>query len=222
MYLYFIAIEHPRRRGRVRIAGRRRDAVPEAGAAARRLDSLSRLRSLHRRVGSARFAAQRRSRTSSSFPCLVMTFMLGPIGLLFYFAIRTVETRALAGACMFSELRHRDPLLFWIGAAMMLDLHRLRADLDRRHAADPRPQSVDQADEVPDLDHDLPLDRRLVHAGDVRPGRRGFSTTSSAGPSASAMVIEIACIILQSARGTHVALQPAERRSTSPSSASWA
>lgn len=29
-------------------------------------------------------------------PCLVMTFMLGPIGLLFYFAIRTAKTRALA------------------------------------------------------------------------------------------------------------------------------
>jgi hypothetical protein len=29
-------------------------------------------------------------------PCLVMTFMLGPIGLLFYFAIRTAKTRALS------------------------------------------------------------------------------------------------------------------------------
>ena len=29
-------------------------------------------------------------------PCLVMTFMLGPIGLLFYFAIRTAKTRNLA------------------------------------------------------------------------------------------------------------------------------
>lgn len=29
-------------------------------------------------------------------PCLVMTFMLGPIGLLFYFAIRTAKTRAIA------------------------------------------------------------------------------------------------------------------------------
>jgi hypothetical protein len=28
-------------------------------------------------------------------PCLVMTFMLGPIGLLFYFAIRTAKTRSL-------------------------------------------------------------------------------------------------------------------------------
>jgi hypothetical protein len=28
-------------------------------------------------------------------PCLVMTFMLGPIGLLFYFAIRTAKTKAL-------------------------------------------------------------------------------------------------------------------------------
>ena len=28
-------------------------------------------------------------------PCLVMTFLLGPIGLLFYFAIRTAKTRAL-------------------------------------------------------------------------------------------------------------------------------
>ena len=28
-------------------------------------------------------------------PSLVMTFMLGPIGLLFYFAIRTAKTRAL-------------------------------------------------------------------------------------------------------------------------------
>ena len=28
-------------------------------------------------------------------PCLVMTFMLGPIGLLFYFAIRSAKTRAL-------------------------------------------------------------------------------------------------------------------------------
>ena len=27
-------------------------------------------------------------------PCLIMTFMLGPIGLLFYFAIRTAKTRA--------------------------------------------------------------------------------------------------------------------------------
>ena len=27
-------------------------------------------------------------------PCLLMTFMLGPIGLLFYFAIRTAKTRA--------------------------------------------------------------------------------------------------------------------------------
>lgn len=29
-------------------------------------------------------------------PCLVMTFMLGPIGLLFYFAIRTAKARNLA------------------------------------------------------------------------------------------------------------------------------
>jgi len=29
-------------------------------------------------------------------PCLVMTFMLGPIGLLFYFAIRTAKTRNFA------------------------------------------------------------------------------------------------------------------------------
>jgi hypothetical protein len=28
-------------------------------------------------------------------PCLIMTFMLGPIGLLFYFAIRTAKTRGL-------------------------------------------------------------------------------------------------------------------------------
>ena len=28
-------------------------------------------------------------------PCLVMTFLLGPIGLLFYFAIRTAKTRSL-------------------------------------------------------------------------------------------------------------------------------
>ncbi len=28
-------------------------------------------------------------------PCFLMTFMLGPIGLLFYFAIRTAKTRAL-------------------------------------------------------------------------------------------------------------------------------
>ena len=28
-------------------------------------------------------------------PCLVMTFLLGPIGLLFYFAIRTAKIRAL-------------------------------------------------------------------------------------------------------------------------------
>ena len=28
-------------------------------------------------------------------PCLVMTFMLGPIGLLFYLAIRTAKTRSL-------------------------------------------------------------------------------------------------------------------------------
>ena len=31
-------------------------------------------------------------------PCLLMTFMLGPIGLLFYFAIRTAKTRALTVA----------------------------------------------------------------------------------------------------------------------------
>lgn len=29
-------------------------------------------------------------------PCYVMTFMLGPIGLLFYFAIRTAKTRSLS------------------------------------------------------------------------------------------------------------------------------
>ena len=29
-------------------------------------------------------------------PCLVMTFMLGPVGLLFYFAIRTAKTGALS------------------------------------------------------------------------------------------------------------------------------
>ena len=28
-------------------------------------------------------------------PCLVMTFMLGPIGLLFYLAIRTAKTKTL-------------------------------------------------------------------------------------------------------------------------------
>ena len=31
-------------------------------------------------------------------PCLVMTFMLGPIGLLFYFAIRTAKTRSVSVA----------------------------------------------------------------------------------------------------------------------------
>ena len=31
-------------------------------------------------------------------PCLLMTFMLGPIGLLFYFAIRTAKLRRLAAA----------------------------------------------------------------------------------------------------------------------------
>jgi len=31
-------------------------------------------------------------------PCLVMTFMLGPIGLLFYFAIRTAKTKTLSEA----------------------------------------------------------------------------------------------------------------------------
>lgn len=29
-------------------------------------------------------------------PCLVMTFMLGPIGLLFYFAIRTAKSKSLS------------------------------------------------------------------------------------------------------------------------------
>ena len=29
-------------------------------------------------------------------PCLLMTFMLGPIGLLFYFAIRTAKTRSVS------------------------------------------------------------------------------------------------------------------------------
>ena len=29
-------------------------------------------------------------------PCLVMTFLLGPIGLLFYFAIRTAKTKGLS------------------------------------------------------------------------------------------------------------------------------
>ena len=29
-------------------------------------------------------------------PCLVMTFMLGPIGLLFYFAIRTAKIKGLS------------------------------------------------------------------------------------------------------------------------------
>lgn len=29
-------------------------------------------------------------------PCLLMTFMLGPIGLLFYFAIRTAKTKGLS------------------------------------------------------------------------------------------------------------------------------
>ena len=29
-------------------------------------------------------------------PCLVMTFLLGPIGLLFYFAIRTAKTRGIS------------------------------------------------------------------------------------------------------------------------------
>jgi hypothetical protein len=28
-------------------------------------------------------------------PCLLMTFMLGPIGLLFYFAIRSAKLRSL-------------------------------------------------------------------------------------------------------------------------------
>jgi len=28
-------------------------------------------------------------------PCMLMTFMLGPVGLLFYFAIRTAKTRAV-------------------------------------------------------------------------------------------------------------------------------
>ena len=31
-------------------------------------------------------------------PCLLMTFMLGPIGLLFYFAIRTAKLRSLSVA----------------------------------------------------------------------------------------------------------------------------
>ena len=107
-------------------------------------------------------------------PCLVMTFMLGPIGLLFYFAIRTAKTRALKlEERMIAELRHRDPLLFWTGASMMLSLLVVDADLDRRHPPDPRHQPVDQADEVHDLDRDLPLDRGVVHARDrTQPARR--------------------------------------------------
>ena len=31
-------------------------------------------------------------------PCLLMTFLLGPIGLLFYFAIRTAKTRSISVA----------------------------------------------------------------------------------------------------------------------------
>ena len=40
-------------------------------------------------------------------PCLLMTFMLGPIGLLFYFAIRTAKTKRLAldGAAVAPEQR---------------------------------------------------------------------------------------------------------------------
>ena len=41
---------------------------------------------------------------------------------------------ATAERRMISELRHRDPLLFWIGALMLLALLVVDADLDRRHA----------------------------------------------------------------------------------------
>jgi hypothetical protein len=30
-------------------------------------------------------------------PCLVLTFMFGPVGLLLYFAVRTVAVRPVAG-----------------------------------------------------------------------------------------------------------------------------
>ena len=65
---------------------------------------------------------------------------------------------------MIDELRHRDPLLFWIGALMVLALIvvTLLSIGDTRR--DPRPQPVGQADQVPHLGHDLPVDRRLVHA----------------------------------------------------------
>ena len=39
-------------------------------------------------------------------PCYLMTFMLGPIGLLFYFAIRTAKTNAQA--------RHHDLVGSWL------------------------------------------------------------------------------------------------------------
>ena len=104
---------------------------------------------------------------------------------------------------MINELRHRDPFLFWIGAAMLLALIVVTLLSIGDTRADPRPQSVDQADEVPHLDHDLPVDGRVVHARDAGPiagsGCRQHIVRWTIGP---AMLIEIACIILQSARGT--------------------
>ena len=64
-------------------------------------------------------------------PCLVMTFMLGPIGLLFYFAIRTAKTARSAWREHDRRARHRDALLFWTGASMPSSAG--RPDLDRRH-----------------------------------------------------------------------------------------
>ena len=83
---------------------------------------------------------------------------------------------------MIGELRHRDPLLFWTGALMLLALLVVTLISIGDTRADPRPQSVDQADEVPDLDHDLPVDRRLVHARNAARST-GACAASCAGPS---------------------------------------
>src|SRR3712207_6536648 len=86
------------------------------------MDPLPRLRSLHRRVGNARCATPRAAASRRyPVPDHDLHARTDRAGVLLRDS-HGEDARGQHGTRMISELRHRDPLLFWTGATMLLVL----------------------------------------------------------------------------------------------------
>ena len=199
------------RRGRVRLARRRHAAVREPAPAARRLGPLPGVRPLHRRLGGARLAAPpRRPPARRALPA--PDFHARP-----HRAARLSGAAApgapapptsptpRCGTRIGTIVRHAGSRATgsWpappSASSRCLLCCRCVAPFDT--AAGHRHQSVDQADEVRDLDRDLPGDDRLVHARAAvpSPAPRDLDLRWTI---FATMLIEIVCIVGQAARGT--------------------